>query len=237
MTTLTTMTRNRLQKTNHPRCRRSPPLPLTSYASPAMWVLPISLSSISLSLGAGSLLRLLRLPPPNTFLPAKPMSTGSQRAAGEVISLRLLSGPTRDPYCTVLGSLVYRDQYDSFLLFVLSCNLHSNTGFLFAVVVATPVILSALNRDPKLSMSVANTLLIVGSWIRYGVSRANHGQGLLGLLVFGQVLIGFAQPFVLIAPTRYSGLWFSDKGRVTATALATLANPSGGVVSTALFPS
>ena len=45
---------------------------------------------------------------------------------GEVISLRLLSGPTRDSYCTVLGSLVYRDQYDSFLFFVLSCNLHSN---------------------------------------------------------------------------------------------------------------
>ena len=52
-------------------------------------------------------------------------------SVGEVISLRLLSGPTRDPYCTVLGSLVYRDQYDSFLFFVLSCNLHSNIFVLF----------------------------------------------------------------------------------------------------------
>ena len=57
---------------------------------------------------------------------ATPQQKLSFDSVGEVISLRLLSGPTRDPYCTVLGSLVYRDQYDSFLFFVLSCNLHSN---------------------------------------------------------------------------------------------------------------
>lgn len=45
------------------------------------------------------------------------------------------------------------------------------------------------------------------------------------------VCSGFAQPFVLSAPTRYSDLWFSDKGRVSATALASLANPLGGAVS------
>ena len=105
-----------------------------------------------------------------------------------------------------------------------------STGFLFAFVVATPATLWALNRGPKLSMSIASILLILGSWIRYGASREGP-HGLFGLLVFGQVLIGFAQPFVLIAPTRYSHLWFSDRGRVTATALPSLANPFGGAVS------
>jgi hypothetical protein len=47
----------------------------------------------------------------------------------------------------------------------------------------------------------------------------------------GQVLIGLAQPFVLAAPTRFSDQWFTDKGRTTATAIASLANPFGGAVS------
>ena len=36
---------------------------------------------------------------------------------------------------------------------------------------------------------------------------------------------------MLCAPTRYSDSWFSDTGRVSATALASLANPLGGAVS------
>lgn len=49
--------------------------------------------------------------------------------------------------------------------------------------------------------------------------------------MFGQVLTGLAQPFVLAAPTRYSDMWFTERGRVGATALASLANPFGGAVS------
>lgn len=48
--------------------------------------------------------------------------------------------------------------------------------------------------------------------------------------MFGQILIGFAQPFCLSAPTRYSDLWFSDRGRTSATALVTLANPFGAAL-------
>ncbi|KAH8621506.1 MFS general substrate transporter [Alternaria alternata] len=43
----------------------------------------------------------------------------------------------------------------------------------------------------------------------------------------GQILTGLAQPFVLAAPTRYSDMWFTEGGRVGATALASLANPFG----------
>lgn len=53
---------------------------------------------------------------------------------------------------------------------------------------------------------------------------------MFGLAMFGQILIGLAQPFCLSAPTRYSDLWFSDRGRISATALATLANPLGGAL-------
>lgn len=52
----------------------------------------------------------------------------------------------------------------------------------------------------------------------------------------GQILIGLAQPFVLSAPTRYSDLWFSPNGRVSATALASLANPFGGALGQLINP-
>jgi sugar phosphate permease len=55
-------------------------------------------------------------------------------------------------------------------------------------------------------------------------------------VIFGQIIIGFAQPFVLAAPTRYSDLWFTDKGRVTATAVASLANPLGGALGQLIGP-
>jgi hypothetical protein len=54
--------------------------------------------------------------------------------------------------------------------------------------------------------------------------------------MFGQILIGFAQPFVLTAPTRYSDAWFTDRGRTSATALATLANPFGGALGQLIGP-
>lgn len=54
--------------------------------------------------------------------------------------------------------------------------------------------------------------------------------------MFGQILIGFAQPFILSAPTHYSNLWFSPSGRVSATAIASLANPFGGALGQLINP-
>ena len=68
----------------------------------------------------------------------------------------------------------------------------------------------------------------MGNWIRYAGTRARGG--IFGVAMFGQILIGLSQPFCLSAPTRYSDLWFSDKGRTSATALATLANPLGAAL-------
>ena len=102
-------------------------------------------------------------------------------------------------------------------------------------------------KGPKAAIMAASILTLVGNWIRYAGTRA--GGGNFGIVVFGQIIMqvnaerncqsdfanvqgsGFAQPFVLSAPTRYSDLWFTDKGRVSATAVASLANPLGGAVS------
>lgn len=54
--------------------------------------------------------------------------------------------------------------------------------------------------------------------------------------MFGQILCGFAQPFVLAAPTRYSDIWFTNRGRVAATAIMSLANPFGGALAQLIDP-
>ena len=108
-------------------------------------------------------------------------------------------------------------------------------GFFFAFVLAAPLSYYALHASgPKLSICASAALLLVGSWVRYGATRASP-PSYTGVMV-GQVLIGFAQPFVLAAPTRYSDLWFTTRGRITATAVATLANPFGAALGQLVDP-
>lgn len=110
-----------------------------------------------------------------------------------------------------------------------------STAFLFAFVVASPAAVYTLNRSVKGALVVAAGLMLVGSWIRYAGTRAgNHGN--LGAALFGQCVIGLAQPFVLAAPTRYSDLWFTESGRISATAVASLGNPFGGALGQLIDP-
>ncbi|KAI9725868.1 MAG: hypothetical protein M1828_002497 [Chrysothrix sp. TS-e1954] len=111
-----------------------------------------------------------------------------------------------------------------------------STAFLFAFVVATPAVMWVLNRGgPKPALVASSALILAGNWIRYGGTRTKGGN--FAAVMFGQILIGLAQPFVLAAPTRYSDLWFSDQGRIAATAVASLANPLGGASTIATLPS
>ncbi|KAL4788125.1 major facilitator superfamily domain-containing protein [Aspergillus varians] len=104
-----------------------------------------------------------------------------------------------------------------------------STGYLFAFCAASPLVIVTLNKGgPKPAIIMTSSLLLVGNWIRYAGTRANGGM--FGVTMFGQILIGLAQPFCLSAPTRYSDLWFSDHGRTSATAVATLANPLGAAL-------
>ena len=108
-----------------------------------------------------------------------------------------------------------------------------STAFLFAFCFATPVTIYTLNKSgPKASIIAAACLLLVGNWIRYGGTRSSN----FGVVMFGQILVGLAQPFVLSAPTRYSDLWFSERGRVSATAVASLANPFGAALGQLIDP-
>ncbi|KAJ5297568.1 hypothetical protein PENANT_c005G09261 [Penicillium antarcticum] len=104
-----------------------------------------------------------------------------------------------------------------------------STGYLFAFCVVSPLVIWILNKGgPKPAIVTTAALLLVGNWLRYAGTKANGG--IFGLAMFGQILIGFAQPFCLCAPTRYSELWFSDRGRTSATAVASLANPLGAAI-------
>ncbi|KAJ5138710.1 uncharacterized protein N7515_003558 [Penicillium bovifimosum] len=104
-----------------------------------------------------------------------------------------------------------------------------STGYLFAFCAVSPFVIWTLNKGgPKPAIITTASLLLVGNWLRYAGTRANGG--IFGLAMFGQILIGFAQPFCLCAPTRYSELWFSHQGRTSATAVASLANPLGAAL-------
>lgn len=109
------------------------------------------------------------------------------------------------------------------------------TAFLFAFTFMTPAVIYVLHRGPKLSIMISAGLVLVGNWIRYAGSHSLSG-GNYGVVMFGQILIGLAQPFVLAAPTRYSDLWFTNRGRVGATAIASLANPFGAALGQLIVP-
>ncbi|EAQ85087.1 hypothetical protein CHGG_09101 [Chaetomium globosum CBS 148.51] len=110
-----------------------------------------------------------------------------------------------------------------------------STAFLFSFVFITPVVIYVLHLGPKKSIVTAAAFLLVGNWIRYAGSHSSSG-GLFGVVMFGQILCGLAQPFVLAAPTRYSDLWFTNRGRVAATALSSLANPFGAALGQLVVP-
>ena len=93
--------------------------------------------------------------------------------------------------------------------------------------IAAPGTLYAIRSGgPRLAFISASALLLVGNWLRYAGTRCSS----FAVVMVGQILIGLAQPFVLAAPTHYSNLWFSPRGRCSATAVASLANPLGGAL-------
>ncbi|KAI1758348.1 major facilitator superfamily domain-containing protein [Xylaria castorea] len=110
-----------------------------------------------------------------------------------------------------------------------------STAFLFAFVAASPLTIYMLHWGPKPSIVTAAVFTILGNVVRVAGSHSRAG-GLYGVVMFGQILVGLAQPFVLSAPTRYSDLWFTDRGRVAATALPSLANPFGAALGQLIVP-
>jgi len=69
-----------------------------------------------------------------------------------------------------------------------------STAFLFAFVVASPIVVLVLNKGgPKPATVACSVLILLGNWLRYaGTRAASHGStgGVFGLVMFGQILIG-----------------------------------------------
>ncbi|MCJ1314557.1 hypothetical protein MMC25_008239 [Agyrium rufum] len=111
-----------------------------------------------------------------------------------------------------------------------------STAFLFAFLIASPATLYILSRSgPRLAIIVSSVFILLGNWLRYAGTRVTP-QPSFALVMVGQILTGLAQPFVLAAPTRFSDLWFTAEGRVSATAVASLANPFGGALGQLINP-
>nr|AFP27255.1 major facilitator superfamily transporter [Epichloe gansuensis] len=108
-------------------------------------------------------------------------------------------------------------------------------AFFLAFVAVFPITIAILHRGPKLAFMIAAVLIIIGNWVRYAGSASSTG-GRYGAIMAGEIIIGFAQPFILAAPTRYSDMWFTNRGRVAATALTSLANPLGGALGQLIHP-
>ena len=109
------------------------------------------------------------------------------------------------------------------------------TAFLLAFVAAAPATIYVLDRyGTKTAILVASVLVCIGNWIRYAGCRADQHR--YGVVMFGQILIGLSQPFVLALPPRYSEQWFTASGRIAATALPSLANPLGGALAQLIDP-
>ncbi|KAF2841922.1 cell surface receptor/MFS transporter [Patellaria atrata CBS 101060] len=110
-----------------------------------------------------------------------------------------------------------------------------STAFMFAFVTVSPLVIKFLHLGPKPAIVASSVLLFTGNWVRYIGARSPMSRK-FKVVMFGQILTGLAQPFVLAAPTRFSDLWFSEKGRISATAVASLANPFGGALAQLIGP-
>lgn len=108
-----------------------------------------------------------------------------------------------------------------------------STVVLFAYVAATPAVLYVLEKHSlKTALYACAALLVVGSWLRYAGTYTQK----YGLVMAGQVLIGLAQPFALSTPTHFTNSWFTSRSRVSANAIASIANPLGGAVAQLVGP-
>jgi VIT1/CCC1 family predicted Fe2+/Mn2+ transporter len=110
-----------------------------------------------------------------------------------------------------------------------------STAFFLAFVAIFPLTIYVLHRSVKLAFVISSLLILIGNWVRYAGSN-NRSGGNFAYAMAGEILIGFAQPFILAAPTRYSDLWFTARGRVAATAITSLANPFGAALGQLINP-
>ncbi|KAL5586822.1 hypothetical protein FOBRF1_016692 [Fusarium oxysporum] len=107
--------------------------------------------------------------------------------------------------------------------------------FVFANFAMTFVTIKLLDWGLRPTIISGSALLLIGNWIRYAGSYSSDGNK-VSVVAVAQALLGMSQSLVLSAPTRFSETWFTSKGRVTATAVMSLANPTGAAISSIVVP-
>ncbi|KAF3202277.1 hypothetical protein TWF191_002998 [Orbilia oligospora] len=113
-----------------------------------------------------------------------------------------------------------------------------STVIFLAYICMSPVVIYTLRHlGVRAALLFAAGFSITGVWLRFIGARvgSSHG-GHFPVVMVGQILIGFGQPFVLSAPAYYSDLWFTSKQRITANALISLSNPLGAALGQLIDP-
>ncbi|KAF5630051.1 permease of the major facilitator superfamily [Fusarium sp. NRRL 52700] len=107
--------------------------------------------------------------------------------------------------------------------------------FVFANFAMTLVTIKLLDWGLRPTLISGSALLLIGNWVRYAGSYSSDGNT-VSVVAVAQALLGMSQSLVLSAPTRFSETWFTSKGRVTATAVMSLANPTGAAIGSIVVP-
>ncbi|KAK6505286.1 hypothetical protein TWF481_007194 [Arthrobotrys musiformis] len=118
-----------------------------------------------------------------------------------------------------------------------SVNWLSTVIFLAYICMSPVVIYTLRNFGVRAALLFAAGFSITGVWLRFiGARVGSSDGGHFPIVMVGQILIGFGQPFVLSAPAYYSDLWFTSGQRITANALISLSNPLGAALGQLIDP-
>lgn len=109
-----------------------------------------------------------------------------------------------------------------------------STTVLLAYTSMSPAVAYTLSRSSSVrpALFICGILVTIGNWLRY-VGATNR---IFALLMVGQILIGFAQPFALGSVGYFTDMWFTSSSRVTANAIASISNPFGGAIGQLVGP-
>ncbi|ODQ52567.1 MFS general substrate transporter [Saitoella complicata NRRL Y-17804] len=111
-------------------------------------------------------------------------------------------------------------------------NWQSTLG-MFAYVPASILSAHSVRRfGVRNAMCVGAVMMAVGVWLRYAGARSVE----IGVVILGQVFVGFAQAFFLNVPAYYSNMWYGPHARITTIALMSLSNPLGQALGSLIAP-
>ncbi|VDC06417.1 unnamed protein product [Peniophora sp. CBMAI 1063] len=105
------------------------------------------------------------------------------------------------------------------------------------LVVAFLIPICSRRLGMRYTACIGTVLFLISVWIRFaGTARSLSPGGAYTLVIIGQFLGGFSQPFFQVISPKYSELWFDVKTRTTATMIIALANPIGGAIGHLIVP-